>query len=286
MRLAPVLPGLAAAVALAAASSAARAQVPQVAERVEVSRVVVDVHVLDDAGRPITGLAAARPPRQRGRQAREDRDAEVDDRIGGACGRRASDPGVGSRRGTARPSADGRLVVLLFQKDLEPSRLEGLMPMLRRAEGLVDGLDPRRPGRGGVVRASSRAAGRLHPGPRGGSRPADARLLFAGRSGEIVAGEPPLLSRSFDRAAGRRAAVDGAGPGCGRARTRRVPGAEGRRACRARLRAHPIGGDLPSALVGVDPEYTRGAPPADAGPRHGVCLDVTHADSHTLETGL
>ena len=49
---------LALAAALAAAPGVS-AQVPQVVERVEVSRVVVDLHVLADDGQPVKGLTAA-----------------------------------------------------------------------------------------------------------------------------------------------------------------------------------------------------------------------------------
>lgn len=284
MRRAPVLPGLAVAVALAAASSAARAQVPQVVERVEVSRVVVDVHVLGDDGRPIAGLAAA------------DLRVSVDGKpvkiaslrwtTGSVARADAASPIPASDLAVGLPGHQpGRLVLLLFQKDLEPSRIEGLMPMLRRAEGLVEGLGPR----DRVAVASFEHHLELWTDfttDRAAVRAILTRaILFAGRSGEIVAGEPPLLSRSFDRDAGRRAgSMEQALVVVGRALDA-IPGPKS-----VVLVGHGfgriIGGTLPSALVGFDAEYAEARRLLTRARATVYCLDVTRADSHTLETGL
>jgi VWFA-related protein len=284
MSLAPVLPGLAVAVAIAAASSAARAQVPQVVERVEVSRVVVDLHVLADDGRPIAGLSAA------------DLRVSVDGKpvkieslrwtTGSvAPGDNASPLSDDAPAAGAPEDRPGRLVLLMFQKDLERSRIEGLMPMLRRAEGLVDGLGPH--DRVAVASfehhlelwtdfTTNRAAVRAI---------LTRSILFAGRSGEIVAGEPPLLSRSFDRDAGRRAgSMEQALVVVGRALDA-IPGPKS-----VVLVGHGfgriIGGSLPSALVGFDAEYAEARRLLTRARATVYCLDVTRADSHTLETGL
>ena len=41
-----------------------------------------------------------------------------------------------------RPTSPGRLIVFLFQKDLEPSRIVGLMRMLLKSRRLLDTLTP------------------------------------------------------------------------------------------------------------------------------------------------
>ena len=282
MRLAPLL-GLAVAVALAAAS-AARAQVPQVVERVEVSRVVVDVHVLANDGRPITGLAAG------------DLRVSVDGKpvkiesvrwtAGAVATGETASPLTASDVAVGPPShRPGRLVMLLFQKDLEPSRMEGLLIMLRQAEGLVAGLGPD----DRVAVASFEHHLELWTDfttDRGAVRAILTRsILFAGRSGEIVTGEPPLLSRSFDRDAGRRAgSMEQALVVVGRALDA-IPGPKS-----VVLVGHGfgriIGGSLPSALVGFDAEYAEARRLLTRARATVYCLDVTRADSHTLETGL
>ena len=275
---------LTAAVASLAAGTGAFAQVPQVVERVEVSRVVVDVYALGDDGRPLMGLGAG------------DFRVSVDGKPvtitsvrwttgsvapgEGAPPLPDDDPAAGAPRG--RP---GRLVLLMFQKDLERSRIEGLMPMLRRAEGLVEGLGPH----DRVAVASFEHHLELWSDfttDRATVRAILTRsILFAGRSGESVSGEPPLLSRSFDRDAGRRAgSMEQALVVVGRALDA-IPGPKS-----VVLFGHGfgriIGGSLPSAFVGFDAEYAEARRLLTRARATVYCLDVTRADSHTLETGL
>jgi VWFA-related protein len=286
MRLAPLLLRLAVAAALGAASaSAARAQVPQVVARVEVSRVVVDVHVLADNGRPITGLTAG------------DLRVSVDGRpvtiesvrwtTGSVATGDAASPLPASDLAVGPPGHQpGRLVLLLFQKDLERSRMEGLMIMLRQAEVLVAGFGP-----GDRVAVASfehhlelwtdfttdRAAVRAI---------LTRSILFAGRAGELATGDPPLLARSFDREAGRRAAsMEQALAVVGDALDR-LPGPKS-----VVLVGHGFGrllggGGLAAARVGYDPEYQEARRLLSRARATVYCLDVTRADSHTLEAGL
>jgi len=275
---------LALAAALAAAPGVS-AQVPQVVERVEVSRVVVDLHVLADDGQPVKGLTAA--------------DLRVS--VDGKPVRIESlswTAGAVALRDTASPlpasglavgaSADtpGRLVMLFFQKDLEPSRMEGLMIMLRQAEALVAGLGP-----GDRVAVASfehhlelwsdfttdRAAVRAI---------LTRSILFAGRAGELVTGDPPILARTFDREAGRRASsMEQALVVVGEALDR-VPGSKAMVLVGHGFGRMIGGGGLGMARVGYDAEY-REARRLLARARATVyCLDVTRADSHTLEAGL
>jgi VWFA-related protein len=114
---------------------------PRYTEQVEVERVLVDVRVLDSEGRPVVGLDAD--------------DFSV--KIGGKPVPIESAMWVGdaTSRGVAEaaetvehaPVTDdgrpGRLIVFLFQKDLEPSRLAGLMRMLIESQSFIDNLTPR-----------------------------------------------------------------------------------------------------------------------------------------------
>jgi VWFA-related protein len=113
---------------------------PRYAERVDVERVLVDVRVVEPSGRPLLGLAAE--------------DFRV--RIGGKpvaiqsiswVGEAGSEVAAGQPRAEQRlessdASVPGRLIVFLFQKDLEPSRIVGLMRMLVEAQGFLDRLTP------------------------------------------------------------------------------------------------------------------------------------------------
>ena len=116
-------------------------QQPRYTERVDVERVLVDVRVLDDKGQAVVGL-------------------EADDfrvRIGGTRVAIESAMWVGGARSDGVPSlsdisppstaADdlgpGRIIIFVFQKDLEPSRIIGFMRMLIEAQRFLDDLTPR-----------------------------------------------------------------------------------------------------------------------------------------------
>ena len=274
-----------AAVVLLAAVSAARAQVPQVTERVEVSRVVVDLHVLDHAGQPIRGLSET------------DFRVRVDGQPVTIESLRWTTGPVGP--GETKPplpasdlAADapggrpGRLVMLFFQKDLRPSRIEGLMPMLRQAEALVAGFAP-------DVRVSV-ASFEHHlelwsdfTTDRAAVRAILRRsILFAGRAGELVSGDPPSLAQSFDREAGRRAySMEQALAVIGDALDR-LPGSKS-----VVLVGHGFGrmtgvGGLGASRVIYEPEYREARRLLTRARATVYCLDVTRADSHTLESGL
>ena len=124
---------------LFATASVSLAQQPQFTDRVDVTRVIVDARPLDGTGRAIPGLTAE--------------DFSVS--MGGKPARVESATWVGA--GTEAPrlvveadsaaSADssiphGRLIVFLFQKDLEPRRIAGLMRMLFRAKTFLDSFGP------------------------------------------------------------------------------------------------------------------------------------------------
>jgi hypothetical protein len=188
-------------------AGSAFAQVPTVAERVEVSRVVVDVHVLKDDGSPVTGLGAGdfrvvvdgRPVRVESVRWTTEAVALSESL--------ASQPPASVPAGEPAELPRGRQIVLFFQKDLEPSRVEGLMAMLRQAEAFLDGLAPD----DRVAVASFHYHLELwsdFTSDRDAVRAILKRsILFAARAGKGETFETPALMPAFDREAGRWAAA-------------------------------------------------------------------------------
>jgi VWFA-related protein len=122
-----------------AVAAAQAPQQPRHVERVEVSRVVVDARVVDDDGKPVRGLGLDDfKIRIDGRPARIESVRWV-----GEGGTRTVGPGPVA---AAVPDTDteppGRLIVFLFQKDLEATRIWGLMRMLTQAQGFLNTLTP------------------------------------------------------------------------------------------------------------------------------------------------
>ena len=115
-------------------------QPPRFGERVEVARIIVDARVLDDRGNPVPGLAADDfKVRIDGKTARVETATWVGERDAGLD---AAPPAQASPKGPDGPIPQGRLIVFLFQKDLEPSRIVGLMRMLVKSRHLLDTLAP------------------------------------------------------------------------------------------------------------------------------------------------
>ena len=136
------LQGLAAALAgcvVLGGGPAAAQQVPRFGERVSVARVIVDARVLDDWGNPVQGLSADDfRVRIDGQPAKVESATWV-----GASDEAGPDPARASLpAGPAFEPGTGRLIVFLFQKDLEPSRIVGLMRMLARSRNLLATLGP------------------------------------------------------------------------------------------------------------------------------------------------
>ena len=116
------------------------AQQPRFAERVDVSRVIVDVRVVDNRGGPIVDLVV------------EDFAVKIDGKaarvesarwVGGSEPRAVAE----ERAASAAPTSDdlsspGRLMVFVFQKNWEGFRIRGLMEMLRQAGYFLDTLTP------------------------------------------------------------------------------------------------------------------------------------------------
>lgn len=124
-------------VVLAGTAALAARQPGRYTERVEVARVLIDVRVLDDHGKAARDLEVG--------------DFEV--KIGGKAARLESvqwvahtpeDPAPLDSSALDLASAhQGRLIVFVFQKSLERSRIVGFMRMLISARGLLDTLTRR-----------------------------------------------------------------------------------------------------------------------------------------------
>lgn len=111
-------------------------QQPQFTDRVDVSRIVVDVRALDGMGRAIQDLTADDfAVKIHGKPVR------VESAVWVGAGADASSSAIapGFPEGSL---PRGRLIVFLFQKDLEPSRIVGLMRMLFRAKTFLETLGP------------------------------------------------------------------------------------------------------------------------------------------------
>ena len=124
---------------LAGAASGAQ-QPPRFGERVEVGRIIVDARVLDDRGSPVPGLTA------------DDFRVSID----GKTARVETATWVGGRDtgldiaplestrylDAGPPTGPGRLIIFLFQKDYETSRIFGLMQMLLKSRNVLETLTP------------------------------------------------------------------------------------------------------------------------------------------------
>jgi VWFA-related protein len=122
------------------AGAVQEAQQPRFAERVDVSRVIVDVRVIDDRGGPIVDLTA------------DDFAVKIDGKlarvesarwVGGNESQAAAKARVlNPKSASPDTTSPGRLIVFLIQKDFEGMRIRGLMDMLREALGFLDTLSP------------------------------------------------------------------------------------------------------------------------------------------------
>ena len=128
-------------VALACVPLAAQHPPPRFHERIDVARVVIDARAVDDRGNPIVGLSAddfavkidRKPCRVETASWIGERDAMTP-----AMSAESASPDA-LPEPSRRP---GRLVVFLFQRDLEPSRIAGLMRMLMRSRDFLGTLGP------------------------------------------------------------------------------------------------------------------------------------------------
>jgi VWFA-related protein len=247
-------------------------------ERVEVARVLVDARVVDVRGRPCRGLEAA------------DFRVEIDGRparlqsatwIGSAAS-----PDAARQNGRTTPvrAHAGRLIVFFVQWSAEPTRMGGILQMLRQSAQFVDRLGP--DDRAGVVLFDSRL--RLRQ-----DFTSDHARLRSALYGGLLA-EPPAAA---ENAAARIAAHLDA------AKARKAASVETALRVLAEALA-PIEGSkdlvlmghgfgqyrpLPGSIVGtadLDRDYEAAREALVRARATVFALDITDADEHSLAAGL
>jgi VWFA-related protein len=241
-------------------------------EKVDVERVVIDARAVDGRGRPILGLAATNfQVKVDGKPVTLESATWVtgtppDVILPGTDGDAAA---VGDVVVGGVPS--GRLIVLFFQRDFDPSRVTGLLIMQQKAVKFLETLGPE--DRVAVLTFDYHLKlWQDFTGDHERLRRVIQRSLFFGKFPSGQSADPPSLAENFDFDAARRAA-------------------EPETALLVMARAlQPLRG--PKSLVffgwGVG-DY------GDYGPARQALLDarvtvftldVTDADYHTLEAGL
>lgn len=248
-------------------------QVPRFEESVQVDRVLMAVRVMTGQGSPILGLG---PDDFRVRVDGHDASLESVEWIAEGGRPLASPSGSAAEEG-AEP---GRLIVFFFQKSLEPSRVMGLLQMLRDAHALVDGLAPG--DRVAILSFDShlklwcdftddaQVLGRI----------LDHSILFEDEPGPPVLGPYPSLAAHFDAAAARRAAV----PETAFLRIAEalmpLPGAK------SLVFFGGFMGRLGPTGVWLDADYGAARQALLKARVTVFSLDLTNADYHSLEVGL
>ena len=254
-------------------------QVPRVQERVDVSRVLVDVRVVDERGTPVHDLAPA--------------DFHV--RLGGKPVRVESAYWVGALPAQAAekappgeppplpavapPEARGRLIVLLFQKDLEPSRIVGLMRMLIETREFLDSLGP--DDRVAVLSFDSHLRIWLDfTTDIAKVRQVLERGILFESPPRVEPVAPPSLMATLDVVRARRAySIETALALLGQS-LEPLPGAKS-----VVYVGHGFGRIMGSSVY-PEPSYGEARRSLQAARASVFCLDVTDADYHTLEAGL
>jgi VWFA-related protein len=276
--------GVLPAILLAAAPS--RTQDPQVLEKVEVSRVVLEARVVDGGGRPIPDLGAT------------DFRLEVDGRPApletalwvaqGPTRRPSPVAGPGSAAGprallnASRPQPGvepGRLLVLFFEKDSAGSRLSGLVRATRQTDAFLQDLVPQ--DRVAVVSFDSRL--RLHldfTADRAALRRAMTDSVLLRWPAPPPAGPEPSLAAHLDpQEATHASSPEEALLALGRA-LQAIPGAKS-------LLLFGWGlGRLNGGVFETAPYYEEARAALERARTSVFCLDVSEADWHSLEVGL
>ncbi len=248
---------------------------PRYGESLNVSRVVLDARVVDGRGAPLLGL---QPGDFRVRV--DGRPVAVESVRWVTGAPPALPPEQAALAAALPPLAPGRLVVLLFQKDLfERSRVGGLMKMATRGREVVAGLAP--DDRVAVLVYDSRL--RLlcdFSSDRARVRRAIERgVLFEGDLPWAPSGFPSLAAHLDRRAASRAAWLESALLELGRA-LEPLPGAKS-------LVLFGYGlGRLTGGRVVPENDYGSAVLALERARVSVFSLDVTNADAHSLEVGL
>ena len=235
---------------------------------VTVSRVLMEIRVLDGQGRPVKGLGPA----------------DIQARVEGKPVEVESLEWIGAPGSVLVPAPDGasasapRSVVFLFQKELDGSRNAGFLRMARRAEDVIDSLAP-----GDRVAVASfdvhlrlwqdltADRERLHQAIEDG-------VVLNRRPKDSSADEGPALEEGLDETRARRAtSLEKALLVVGEALSG-LPGDRSLVLVASHMGRNP--------RIPVDEAYAK-AHNTLASARVAVySLDITEADHHTLELGL
>jgi VWFA-related protein len=259
-------------------ASAAIAGQQRYVERVSVARILVDVRVVDPAGRPIRDLDATEfEVRLNGTPAR----IETVQWIDGAPARAPDAAPDGPDEAAGPPAAEppGRLIVFLFQKSLEGGRIPGLMQLLRHARDFVETFTPA----DRVAVLSFDAHLRIwtdFTSDRERLRALFERRVLLESPGPVQESPPPsLVARLSGPEARRIYSIEKAMRLVGDALAP-LPGAKS-----LVLVGHGFGHYGRNGVT-MDPEYGAAAEALVAARVSVFCLDITKADYHSLEAGL
>jgi VWFA-related protein len=252
-------------------------------EKVDVERVVIDARAVDGHGRPILGLAAANfEVKVDGKPVALESATWVTgtpahEFVAAVDGDAAATPPDGDVVVGGIPR--GRLIVMFFQKDFDPSRVAGLLRMQSKAAKFLETLGPE--DRVAVLSFDYHLKlWQDFTGDRERLRRVIKQSLFFGRfpSGQSV--DPPSLAENFDFDAAKRAAEP---------ETALLVTARALLPLRGPKSLVFFGwgmGRLSGSHVFLDSDYGP-ARQALLDARVTVfTLDVTDADAHTLEVGL
>jgi VWFA-related protein len=271
------------AIAMATATAvAATGQAPTdkpYTERVDVNRVLLDVRVTDGVGQPIEALTKGDfVVRIDGRPAPVESAAWVTGALRSE-GFIATPEAASAPVPAPMPTIQGRLIVFLIQKDLEPSRITGLMRLLVDARPFLASFTPR--DRVAVLSFDSRV--RIWSDFTNDLDRVRALLqhdILLSEPAALVESDAPSLVASLDaRQASDAATMEEALVLVGRA-LERLPGAKS-----VIVFGHGFGRlGLSGVMLAADYDEARRA--LRAARASVFCLDVTQADYHSLEAGL
>jgi VWFA-related protein len=264
---------------LLAAALRADEKVPRLLDRVEVSRVVIDARIVDGSGRPVLGL---KPENFRVEVDGEPIRLDSVDWIGGGRKEPAAAPETPT---VLLPDEDGedpppgRLTVILFQRDLERSRITGFMKTRKLLTAFVDDLGP--DDYAAVLSFDSRLRPHIDlTSDRARLRHVLLNKVLVQWPPPVEPGPPPSLLARIDP----RAAADAATPEKALLLIARalepLPGAKS---------IVWVGwgmGSLGGGFFSMGPEYQEAARALSRSRTSVFALDVTEADYHTLELGL
>jgi VWFA-related protein len=270
------------AVALLTLTGLAMAAGAQVQERVDVSRVLVDVRVTTDGGQPIKGLTG------------DDFRVEIDGRRARVesaswVGYRKDVPEADAAASPAAPTplaprAAGRLAVFMFQNSIDRSRIGGLLQMMHESARFVDRLGSA--DQAAVVVFDSRlrvwqdfTSDRVRL-----SEVLGKEVMFE-RPNENASAKVSLLNTIDRDAADRAASMESALLVVGRA-LEKIEGAKSLVIFGYGFGRFISSVGSPMGLAELDATYEQARDTLIRARVTVFAMDVTNAEQHTLETGL